>query len=313
MSLDIDGLMERLLKEGKEIPPLESDALKAPIKVHIEEWELRKLCLAARELFLNQPVLLEVAAPMVVCGDIHGQYYDLLRIFHVCGWPENNTNYLFLGDYVDRGAYSIEVIALLLCYKLKFPNRFFLLRGNHETASINRIYGFYDECKRRYTIKLWKHFSDCFNCLPLAAVIDGKIFCCHGGLSPDLERLDQINQVARPTDVPDAGIICDILWSDPDKDVEAWGENERGVSYVFGKRVVKEFNSKHGLDLVCRAHQVMEDGYEFFADRNLITIFSAPNYCGDWDNAGACLVVSEDLVCSLRILKPVKKSAQHRQ
>ena len=306
MSLDIDNLIERLLKEGKEIPPLESDALKAPIKVKIEENELRQLTMQARELFLNQPVLLEVSAPMVVCGDIHGQFYDLLRIFHICGHPDT-TNYLFLGDYVDRGAYSIEVIALLFCFKLKYPDRFFLLRGNHETASINRIYGFYDECKRRYTIKLWKHFSDCFNCLPLAAVIDGRIFCCHGGLSPDLHDLQQINKVMRPTDVPDAGVICDILWSDPDKDTDEWAENERGVSYVFGRKVVHQFLEKHKLDLVCRAHQVMEDGYEFFADRKLITIFSAPNYCGDWDNAGACLCVSKELVCSLRILKPVKK------
>lgn len=311
-TLDVDNLLNRLLQEGRENPPLEYDALKAPIKVRMEQWELRELTMRARELFLQQPVLLEVSAPMVVCGDIHGQYYDLLRIFHVCGWPED-TNYLFLGDYVDRGAYSIEVIALLFCFKLKYPNRFFLLRGNHETASINRIYGFYDECKRRYNIKLWKTFSDCFNCLPLAALIDRKIFCCHGGLSPDLKSMDQINKVMRPTDVPDAGLVCDLLWSDPDKEVEGWAENERGVSYVFGKRVVKEFNNLHKLDLVCRAHQVMEDGYEFFADRQLITIFSAPNYCGDWDNAGACLCVSEDLVCSLRILKPIQKAPVHKQ
>ena len=142
----------------------------------------------------------------------------------------------------------------------------FLLRGNHETASINRIYGFYDECKRRYSIKLWKTFCDCFNCLPLAAVIDSRIFCCHGGLSPDLKSFDQINAVARPTDVPDAGVVCDLLWSDPDKNVDEWAENERGVSYVFGKKVVEEFNRQFGLDLVVRAHQVMEDGYEFFCD-----------------------------------------------
>jgi serine/threonine-protein phosphatase PP1 catalytic subunit len=309
MRVDLDELIARLLVEGKEAPPLESNALKAPIKVKLEEWEIRDVLMRARELFLSQPVLLEVAAPMTVCGDIHGQYYDLLRIFHICGFPDDGTNYLFLGDYVDRGAYSIEVILLLLCYKLKYPDRVFLLRGNHETASINRIYGFYDECKRRFTIKLWKTFCDCFNCLPLAAVIDKRIFCCHGGLSPDLKRLDQINSVCRPTDVPDTGFVCDILWSDPDKDVEEWAENERGVSFVFGRKMVHQFCQQHGLDLVCRAHQVMEDGYEFFADRKLITIFSAPNYCGDWDNAGACMVVSEDLVCSLRILKPVKKVA----
>jgi serine/threonine-protein phosphatase PP1 catalytic subunit len=158
-------------------------------------------------------------------GDIHGQYYDLLRLFEYGGFPPE-ANYLFLGDYVDRGKQSLETICLLLAYKIKYPENFFILRGNHECASINRIYGFYDECefsrfldvqhecsrvwgyfagKRRYNIKLWKTFTDCFNCLPIAAIIDEKIFCMHGGLSPDLQSMEQIRRVMRPTDVPDTG------------------------------------------------------------------------------------------------------------
>ena len=117
----------------------------------------------------------------------------------------------------------------MLAYKIKYPENFFLLRGNHECASINRIYGFYDECKRRYSIKLWKTFTDCFNCLPVAAVVDEKILCMHGGLSPDLQQLSQIQRIMRPTDVPDQGLLCDLLWSDPDKDVQGWGENDRGA------------------------------------------------------------------------------------
>ena len=198
-------------------------------------------------------------------GDLHGQYFDLLRLFEYGGFPPE-SNYLFLGDYVDRGKQSLETICLLLAYKIKYPENFFLLRGNHECASINRIYGFYDECKRRYTIKLWKTFTDCFNCLPVAAVVDEKIFCMHGGLSPDLQRLEQISRIMRPTDVPDQGLLCDLLWSDPEKDVTGWGENDRGVSYTFGSDVVASSSTKHDLDLVCRAHQVVEDGYEFFAE-----------------------------------------------
>ncbi|KAH1020556.1 hypothetical protein HUJ04_010189 [Dendroctonus ponderosae] len=140
-------------------------------------------------------------------GDIHGQYTDLLRLFEYGGFPPE-ANYLFLGDYVDRGKQSLETICLLLAYKIKYPENFFLLRGNHECASINRIYGFYDECKRRFNIKLWKTFTDCFNCLPIAAIIDEKIFCCHGGLSPDLQGMEQIRHIMRPTDVPDTVRGC---------------------------------------------------------------------------------------------------------
>ena len=225
------------------------------------------------------------------------QYYDLLRLFEYGGFPPD-SNYLFLGDYIDRGKQSIETICLLLCYKVKFPENFFLLRGNHECAQINRIYGFYDECRRRYSIKLWKVFSDVFNCLPVAALIDEKIFCMHGGLSPELRNLDQIKNIMRPTDVPDTGLLCDLLWSDPERGVEEYGDNDRGVSFTFGENVVKKFNAKHDLDLICRAHQVVEDGYEFFQRRQLVTLFSAPNYCGEFDNSGAMMSVDDSLMCS---------------
>ncbi|OPJ75010.1 serine/threonine-protein phosphatase PP1-gamma catalytic subunit isoform B [Patagioenas fasciata monilis] len=274
--------------------------------VQLQENEIRGLCLKSREIFLSQPILLELEAPLKICGDIHGQYYDLLRLFEYGGFPPE-SNYLFLGDYVDRGKQSLETICLLLAYKIKYPENFFLLRGNHECASINRIYGFYDECKRRYNIKLWKTFTDCFNCLPIAAIVDEKIFCCHGGLSPDLQSMEQIRRIMRPTDVPDQGLLCDLLWSDPDKDVLGWGENDRGVSFTFGAEVVAKFLHKHDLDLICRAHQVVEDGYEFFAKRQLVTLFSAPNYCGEFDNAGAMMSVDETLMCSFQILKPAEK------
>ncbi|XP_073421447.1 serine/threonine-protein phosphatase PP1-gamma catalytic subunit [Dendrobates tinctorius] len=295
--LNIDSIIQRLLEVRGSKPGK---------NVQLQENEIRGLCLKSREIFLSQPILLELEAPLKICGDIHGQYYDLLRLFEYGGFPPE-SNYLFLGDYVDRGKQSLETICLLLAYKIKYPENFFLLRGNHECASINRIYGFYDECKRRYNIKLWKTFTDCFNCLPIAAIVDEKIFCCHGGLSPDLQSMEQIRRIMRPTDVPDQGLLCDLLWSDPDKDVLGWGENDRGVSFTFGAEVVAKFLHKHDLDLICRAHQVVEDGYEFFAKRQLVTLFSAPNYCGEFDNAGAMMSVDETLMCSFQILKPAEK------
>ena len=187
----------------------------------LSEEEIRALTRRSREIFMSQSSLLELEAPIKICGDTHGQYQDLLRLFNHGGFPPD-ANYLFLGDYVDRGQRSIETICLLFAYKIKYPENFFLLRGNHECASISRIYGFYDECKTRYNLKLWKGFTDCFNCLPISAIIGERIFCVHGGLSPDLKHFDQIRNITRPTDVPDSGLICDLLWADPDETVSVY-------------------------------------------------------------------------------------------
>ncbi|KAL8130483.1 hypothetical protein V2J09_019638 [Rumex salicifolius] len=287
----LDDIVKRLLegKGGKQ--------------VQLSEGEIRQLCVNARNVFLSQPNLLSVRAPIRICGDIHGQYQDLLRLFEIGGYPPN-ANYLFLGDYVDRGKQSLETICLLLALKVRYPENVYLLRGNHEDAKINRIYGFYDECKRRFNVRLWKIFTDCFNCLPVAALIDEKIICMHGGLSPDLREVKQIEEIERPTDIPDSGLLCDLLWSDPDSRVDGWAGSDRGVSCTFGADAIAEFLDKNDLDLICRGHQVVEDGYEFFAKRRLVTIFSAPNYGGEFDNAGALLSVDESLVCSFEILKP---------
>ncbi|KAL7157738.1 hypothetical protein ABFS83_02G097100 [Erythranthe nasuta] len=191
-----------------------------------------------------------------------------------------------------------------------YPDKIFLLRGNHEDAKINRIYGFYDECKRRFNVRLWKIFTDCFNCLPVSALIDDKILCMHGGLSPELTNLDQIKDITRPTDIPDSGLLCDLLWSDPDPRIHGWSDSDRGVSCIFGPDAVADFLQTNELDLICRGHQVVEDGYEFFAKRRLVTLFSAPNYGGEFDNAGALLSVDESLVCSFEILKPLANTSK---
>ena len=298
--IDIDKIINKLNPPKDNMGNTTVDLNnKTPLSVE----EIKYLCNTAREIFMEQPVLLEISSPLNVCGDTHGQFSDLLRLFDFGGTPPK-TNYLFMGDYVDRGKNSIETICLLLAYKIKYKDNFFLLRGNHESDNINRVYGFYDECKRRYNLKIWKNFSDCFNCLPVSALIDDKILCMHGGLSPDLTSLDQIRKIVRPTEVPDRGLLCDLLWSDPDRDVKGWGDNERGVSVTFSDDIVEKITDNLELDLVCRAHQVVEYGYEFFANRRLVTVFSAPNYCGQFDNAGAMMSVDENLMCGFKILKP---------
>eukprot|EP00933_Yihiella_yeosuensis_P079479 TRINITY_DN921_c2_g2_i1.p1 TRINITY_DN921_c2_g2~~TRINITY_DN921_c2_g2_i1.p1 ORF type:complete len:736 (+),score=138.08 TRINITY_DN921_c2_g2_i1:243-2210(+) len=282
VNLDLDGVIDQLRyqRPGKSIK--------------LQEAQIRALVLVARDTFMRQPTLLELEGPLNLLGDIHGQFYDLLELFAYGGIPPV-SNYLMLGDYVDRGKHSLETICLLLAYKVKYPENFFMLRGNHECASITRIYGFYDECKRRYNIKLWKVFCDMFNCLPPAALIDERIFCMHGGLSPQMTGFDCIRNLPRPSDVPDSGILCDLLWADPDEDITGWAENDRGVSYQFGADIVKSTCARLGIQLVARAHQVVEDGYQFFAGRQLVTLFSAPNYLSEFNNAAAMMCVGDDL------------------
>lgn len=294
--IDIENILERLLSVRGSKPGKTVD---------LKEEEIKYLIDKSMIIFKEQKMLIELEAPLRVCGDIHGQYYDLLRIFEHCGFP-GEFNYLFLGDYVDRGKQSLETICLLLAYKIKFPSKVHLLRGNHESSVTNRIYGFYDECKRRYNVRLWRNFTELFNYLPVAALIDEKILCMHGGLSPDLRNFSSISEISRPTEIPDSGLLCDLLWSDPDKEVLDFDENDRGVSVVFGEKIVQEFNRKNDLDLIIRAHQVVDDGYEFFAQRQLITIFSAPNYCGEFDNSAGIMIIDDALTCSLKVLRPVE-------
>jgi len=303
---DLDSVIERLLnyKAKVETAPSPSSFFKRleSKKNLISAQEVKHICKAAVKILLKQPSLLRLRAPLRIVGDIHGQYEDLLRIFQYNGYPPE-SDYLFLGDYVDRGPCGFEVLILLLCYKLKYPSKFFMIRGNHECSSISRIYGFHDEIKQKYGAKMFKTFIEVFNCLPFAAIVGDKIFCIHGGLSPELRNMKQIESIKRPCEVPEYGMLCDFLWSDPSTEVVSWAESDRGVSYIFGKKVVDNFMERHKMDLVVRAHQVVAKGYEFFARRKMVTVFSAPNYMGEFDNSGAVLSVNEDLLCSFQILQ----------
>ena len=270
-------------------------------------WLIRQ----AKTVIEQDNMLLNVQAPVHICGDIHGQYSDLLQIFNKLGYPSSKNRYMFLGDYVDRGQRSIEVVCLLFCFKILYHNDVFLLRGNHETADVSRVYGFHDECKRRGSIKLWKHFVDVFNVMPVAATVGlappevPVILCMHGGLSPFLKDYRDINKIKRPTEVSDEGILCDLLWSDPETEgptfLQGWHPNDRGVSYLFCRDVLHKFLKDNKLEMICRAHQVVEDGYEFYANRELVTIFSAPRYCGEFDNKGGVMTVNESLKCTFTL------------
>ena len=274
--------------------------------IRLSEREIFTVIDTVYPIIEKEESMLELEPPLYICGDIHGQFYDLLRIFEICKYPPQ-SKFLFLGDYVDRGKKSLECILLLLCLKIKYPENIFLLRGNHESADINRIYGFYDECKRKVSLKIYKKFCNIFNILPITAIVGEKILCMHGGLALDLKTITQLKTIKRPTEIPEEGLLCDLVWSDPDETVlfDFMTNKERGISVCFSKQTVEEFNEKNGLDLICRAHQVVEEGFQFFANMKLITIFSAPNYMGMFDNNGGILFVNEDMVCSINVLKPI--------
>ncbi|XP_049653649.1 serine/threonine-protein phosphatase 4 catalytic subunit isoform X1 [Accipiter gentilis] len=182
----------------------------------IKESEVKALCAKAREILVEESNVQRVDSPVTVCGDIHGQFYDLKELFRVGGdVPE--TNYLFMGDFVDRGFYSVETFLLLLALKVRYPDRITLIRGNHESRQITQVYGFYDECLRKYgSVTVWRYCTEIFDYLSLSAIIDGKIFCVHGGLSPSIQTLDQIRTIDRKQEVPHDGPMCDLLWSDPE-------------------------------------------------------------------------------------------------
>ena len=306
INIDIDTIIKKLYPfHSKQISQNEKNKVIKSISESnlLSLEELKYLCSKSLEIFMEEPVFLELNAPIVICGDTHGQFRDLLRLFDFGGSPAKKQ-YLFLGDYVDRGKNSIETISLLLAFKIKYPKNIYLLRGNHESEMINRTYGFFDECKRRYNIRIWKNFSDCFNWLPISALVNEKILCMHGGLSPELVDIKCLKKIVRPTEVPDRGLLCDLLWSDPERGVKDWAPNQRGISVLFNENIIKKTIEDLDIDLICRAHQVVENGYEFFAQRRLVTVFSAPNYCGQFDNAGAFMVVNKDLMCGFKVLVP---------
>ncbi|KAK8192992.1 Metallo-dependent phosphatase-like protein [Phyllosticta capitalensis] len=365
---------------------------------HLPEADMKRLCEIVKECLMEESNIQPVRTPVTVCGDIHGQFYDLLELFRVAGGMPNDTataaptvptktisaadieppstitdpkakrkmkrrfqrdanytgpsspnedieedaaeddeeehrgrsrstshrgsfgdassdagsgsvnrnisssggnglqNYIFLGDFVDRGYFSLETFTLLMCLKAKYPDRVTLVRGNHESRQITQVYGFYEECQTKYgNASVWKACCQVFDFLALAAIVDGKVLCVHGGLSPEIRTLDQIRVVARAQEIPHEGAFCDLVWSDPE-DVDTWAVSPRGAGWLFGDKVSSEFNHVNGLQLIARAHQLVNEGYKYhFKDKDVVTVWSAPNYCYRCGNVASIMSLAEDL------------------
>jgi serine/threonine-protein phosphatase PPG1 len=283
---------------------------KAYDKELLSEENIRELCARGKEILIMESNVRQILPPVTVVGDIHGQFFDLLEIFRIGGnCPD--TNYCFLGDYVDRGHHSVETITLLLCLKVKYPDRVTLVRGNHESRAVTLTYGFYTECEKKFgNVNVWNYFTDFFDYLVLSVLIGDSILCVHGGLSPSLHSVDQIKVINRFREIPHEGLFSDLMWSDPiSSDLSSQSDSEnnmidfavspRGAGYVFGKNCTKKFLEMNNLGHICRAHQLCMNGYQvslfnkIMFDDLLSTVWSAPNYCYRAGNLASILEIGQ--------------------
>ncbi|KAK9467449.1 Metallo-dependent phosphatase-like protein [Lipomyces arxii] len=269
------------------------------------------IIIEAMKIFKTEPTMVEVdvAADQVmsVCGDTHGQFFDLLELFRFNGVPSETHNYLFNGDFVDRGSWSCENALLLFSYKLLYPKHMFLNRGNHEADDMNKVYGFEGECKAKYSEKIFKLFSESFSTLPLATLIGKNYFVLHGGLfSDDNVTLEDVRKIDRfkQKQPGQSGLIMEMLWTDPQPE-PGRGPSKRGIGLQFGPDVTKRFCDKNELMAVIRSHEVRMGGYEVEHDGRLVTVFSAPNYCDSQGNKGAVINIKNDYELTFRTFDAV--------
>ncbi|KAL8409521.1 hypothetical protein RB594_007820 [Gaeumannomyces avenae] len=359
---------------------------------YLPEPAMKQLCEMVKEALMEESNIQPVVTPVVICGDIHGQFYDLLELFRVAGGmpgetsvqapktvttvitsedleppteitdpklkkqikstssitateksptsgaestvestttvtvegseedgksgamqsPAADTRFVFLGDFVDRGYFSLETFTLLMCLKAKYPDRIVLVRGNHESRQITQVYGFYEECQQKYgNASVWKACCQVFDFLVLAAIVDGSVLCVHGGLSPEIRTIDQIRVVARAQEIPHEGAFCDLVWSDPE-DIDTWAVSPRGAGWLFGDKVATEFNHVNRLQTIARAHQLVNEGYKYhFPEKSVVTVWSAPNYCYRCGNVASIMAVDRDLNTKFSIFSAVPDDQRH--
>ncbi|KAJ9639050.1 putative serine/threonine protein phosphatase [Knufia peltigerae] len=297
----------------------------------LAESLIEAICAKAKEMLMKESNVVHISAPVTVVGDIHGQFFDMLEIFKIGGFCPD-TNYLFLGawqrqtpscwlrlsdlspgDYVDRGLFSVETISLLVCLKLRYPQRVHLIRGNHESRGVTQSYGFYTECARKYgNANVWHYFTDMFDFLTLSVVINDQIFCVHGGLSPSIHSIDQIKIIDRYREIPHEGPMADLVWSDPDPERDEFSLSPRGAGYTFGGDVVKKFLQVNSMSHILRAHQLCQEGYQILYDDRLSTVWSAPNYCYRCGNLASVLEVSDTGDRYFNIFEAAPENDVHR-
>ena len=275
----------------------------------ITQEDISNLLKQTREVLSKEPTMLELPAGIVIVGDLHGNVDDLIRIFERLRYPPA-TRYLFLGDYVDRGIYGLEVMLLLCALKVKFPEHVYLIRGNHETQSLTGVYGFEDEILGKFNQAVYNDFVETFYQLPICATVGQRIFCVHGGISPGITKLDELRQLEKPREIPLTGVFTDLVWSDPDIEAYDFIPSMRGCGYLYGPEALHDFLTANDLDLLIRAHEVCDEGVEWpYQDDDVygdicITVFSNTNYC-DRDNSGAVVCVTDDLAVSIELFDPI--------
>jgi len=259
----------------------------------LEELAIKIICMKLKEILAPEDNVKLISSPITLVGDVHGQFYDLKELFRV-GGEIPNTNYLFLGDYVDRGAHSIETIIYLSLLKIKYPSRITLIRGNHESRGITQSYGFFTECQTKYgDTGVWQYITDMFDYFPISALIDNEIFCVHGGLSPAIETLQEISQINRFQEIPHEGALADLMWSDPDMENPGFTLSARGAGYMFGEDVLMRFLHLNKFSKLIRAHQLCMEGYQVVFKDKMYTVWSAPNYLYRFANMASILEIDD--------------------